>query len=165
MLDVPLVLFREADGSARALLDRCPHRNVPLSVGRCVGGEVECGYHGWRFDGAGTCVEVPGLAEDRADRAVRRVPAFPVVEQDGMVWVAPCGVAPIVGPDDPRKFTDSGIEIKPLYTEADLPQDLDLGKPGDFPYTHGPLSMSGRCGLRRSPQTMSPATNVPCVGF
>jgi methylmalonyl-CoA mutase, N-terminal domain len=46
-------------------------------------------------------------------------------------------VAPIVGPDDPRRFTDSGIEIKPLYTEQDLPGDLDLGEPGDFPFTRG----------------------------
>src|SRR3954471_16067000 len=46
-------------------------------------------------------------------------------------------VAPIVGPDDPRRFTDSGIEIKPLYDEDDLPGDLDLGEPGDFPYTRG----------------------------
>jgi methylmalonyl-CoA mutase N-terminal domain/subunit len=47
-------------------------------------------------------------------------------------------VAPIVGPDDERRFTDSGIEIKPLYTEADLPDDLRLGEPGEFPYTRGP---------------------------
>jgi methylmalonyl-CoA mutase N-terminal domain/subunit len=47
-------------------------------------------------------------------------------------------VAPIVGPDDPRRFTDSGIEIGELYTEDDLPQDLDLGEPGEFPYTRGP---------------------------
>jgi methylmalonyl-CoA mutase N-terminal domain/subunit len=46
-------------------------------------------------------------------------------------------VAPVVGPDDPRRFTDSGIEIKPLYTEADLPEDLDLGEPGEFPFTRG----------------------------
>jgi methylmalonyl-CoA mutase N-terminal domain/subunit len=46
-------------------------------------------------------------------------------------------VAPIVGPEDPRKFTDSGIEIEALYTEQDLPADLDLGTPGDFPYTRG----------------------------
>jgi methylmalonyl-CoA mutase N-terminal domain/subunit len=46
-------------------------------------------------------------------------------------------VAPIVGPDDPRRFTDSGIEIGPLYTEADLPAELDLGEPGEFPYTRG----------------------------
>jgi methylmalonyl-CoA mutase N-terminal domain/subunit len=46
-------------------------------------------------------------------------------------------VAPIVGPDDPRRFTDSGIEVKPLYTEADVPEDLHLGEPGEFPYVRG----------------------------
>jgi methylmalonyl-CoA mutase, N-terminal domain len=46
-------------------------------------------------------------------------------------------VAPIVGPEDPRHFTDSGIEIAPLYTEDDLPEELDLGEPGAFPYTRG----------------------------
>src|SRR5215217_4793566 len=49
-------------------------------------------------------------------------------------------VAPIVGPDDPRRFTDSGIEIEPLYTAADVPEDLEerLGEPGEFPFTRGP---------------------------
>src|SRR3954465_12998769 len=48
-------------------------------------------------------------------------------------------VAPIVGPDDPRRFTDSGIEVKPLYTEQDLPGDLAgrLGEPGEYPFTRG----------------------------
>jgi methylmalonyl-CoA mutase N-terminal domain/subunit len=48
-------------------------------------------------------------------------------------------IAPIVGPDDPRHFTDSGIEIRPLYSEADLPDDLadKLGEPGSYPYTRG----------------------------
>ncbi len=48
-------------------------------------------------------------------------------------------IAPIVGPDDPRRFTDSGIEVKPLYSEEDLPADLDerLGEPGDYPFTRG----------------------------
>jgi methylmalonyl-CoA mutase, N-terminal domain len=46
-------------------------------------------------------------------------------------------VAPIVGPDDPRRFTDSGIEVKHLYTEDDLPHEPRLGEPGAFPYTRG----------------------------
>ena len=48
-------------------------------------------------------------------------------------------IAPIVGPDDPRRFTDSGIEVKPLYTDEDLPADLSerLGEPGAYPYTRG----------------------------
>jgi methylmalonyl-CoA mutase N-terminal domain/subunit len=46
-------------------------------------------------------------------------------------------VAPVVGPDDPRRFTDSGIEIETRYGADDLPADLDLGEPGEFPYTRG----------------------------
>src|SRR6185436_15617796 len=48
-------------------------------------------------------------------------------------------IAPIVGPDDPRRFTDSGIEIKQLYTEEDVPDGLPerLGDPGEYPYTRG----------------------------
>ncbi len=48
-------------------------------------------------------------------------------------------IAPIVGPDDPRRFTDSGIEIRPLYGEADLPAGLPerLGEPGEYPYARG----------------------------
>src|SRR3954454_17841971 len=48
-------------------------------------------------------------------------------------------VAPIVGPDDPRRLTDSGIEMEPLYTAGELPEDLDerLGDPGEFPFTRG----------------------------
>src|SRR2546423_2125174 len=48
-------------------------------------------------------------------------------------------IAPIVGPDDPRRFTDSGIEVKSLYTEENLPGSLGerLGDPGAYPYTRG----------------------------
>ena len=46
-------------------------------------------------------------------------------------------VAPIVGPDDPRRFTDSGIEIRELYGPEDVPEQLELGEPGEFPYTRG----------------------------
>ncbi|HET7825709.1 MAG TPA: Rieske 2Fe-2S domain-containing protein [Anaeromyxobacter sp.] len=80
----PVVLFRGADGRPAALEDRCPHRNAPLSAGRMRGGELECGYHGWRFDARGACVAVPGLAHQPARPA--RAPAFACVEQDGYVW-------------------------------------------------------------------------------
>ena len=48
-------------------------------------------------------------------------------------------IAPITGPEDERRFTDSGIEVKPLYTESDLSAELDkrLGEPGEYPFTRG----------------------------
>src|SRR5437870_633411 len=50
------------------------------------------------------------------------------------------GIAPLVGPDDPRRFTDSGIETKIVYDRSDIDGlDLDerLGKPGEYPFTRG----------------------------
>jgi methylmalonyl-CoA mutase, N-terminal domain len=50
-------------------------------------------------------------------------------------------IAPIVGPDDPRRFTDSGIEVKPRYDDSDVrePERLEerLGEPGEYPFTRG----------------------------
>lgn len=90
VLGVPLVLFRGDGGRAAAVLDRCPHRNVPLSGGRVApDGALECPYHGWRFAGDGGCVAIPGLSDGEGRIGERRVPAFPVHEEDGIVWVWP----------------------------------------------------------------------------
>ncbi len=86
ILDTPLVLFRDADGIAQALLDRCAHRNVPLSLGQVSSGRLVCGYHGWAYDGDGVCVDVPALCGEVTGKA-RRVEAYPTREQDGFVWV------------------------------------------------------------------------------
>lgn len=87
LLGIPMALFRADDGRAAAVLDRCPHRNVPLSLGRVVTpGRLECPYHGWQFDGSGRCTLVPGLCASEAG-AERRAPAFAARERDGFVWV------------------------------------------------------------------------------
>src|SRR5215210_4168611 len=48
-------------------------------------------------------------------------------------------IAPIVGPDDPRRFTDSGIEIETVYDESNVAPRLEerLGEPGEYPFTRG----------------------------
>jgi methylmalonyl-CoA mutase, N-terminal domain len=48
-------------------------------------------------------------------------------------------IAPIVGPDDPRRFTDSGIEVQPVYHDDDVGPGLEdrLGEPGEYPFTRG----------------------------
>lgn len=86
ILGTPLVLFRASAGEATALLDRCAHRNVPLSLGKVAGERLQCAYHGWQFDGAGACRAIPGLCGEPEGRG-RRVPAYPVRELDGYVWV------------------------------------------------------------------------------
>ena len=84
--DTPIVLFRDTSGAAGALLDGCPHRNVPLSEGRVVGNHLQCPYHGWEFDTAGVCQHVPGLVNEVAS-AARNARSYAVREQQGFVWV------------------------------------------------------------------------------
>jgi len=83
---VPLVLFRGPDGAPAALVDRCPHRNVPLSAGRLVPGGLACGYHGWRFDPRGRCTAIPGLVGE-PDAPGRRCGAHATAEVGGLIWV------------------------------------------------------------------------------
>lgn len=84
LLDEAVVLYRTRAGQVVALEDACPHRKLPLSMGRLQGDAVECGYHGLTFDAAGTCTRVPG-AERIPHRA--RVRAYPVIERYGLVWL------------------------------------------------------------------------------
>lgn len=84
ILNLPVLLYRDASGTALAIGNRCPHRFAPLDRGRLVDGTIECGYHGMRFDRTGACVLVPG--EERAAHNMRS-PAYPVEERDGIVWI------------------------------------------------------------------------------
>jgi phenylpropionate dioxygenase-like ring-hydroxylating dioxygenase large terminal subunit len=84
LMDTPIVLFRNSQGAAQALVDRCPHRFAPLSRGKVKGDFVECGYHGLGFDGSGRCVHNPYTELSRTDIRVRR---FPVAERHRMLWI------------------------------------------------------------------------------
>ena len=97
LLGTPLALFRGDDARPAALLDRCAHRNLPLSEGYVGGGNIECPYHGWQYDARGLCRRVPALAE-APEHEGRSVPAFPAAEQQGYVWVF---MEPDRAPSDP----------------------------------------------------------------
>jgi phenylpropionate dioxygenase-like ring-hydroxylating dioxygenase large terminal subunit len=84
LLGKPLVLFKTASGRIVALDDRCPHRFAPLSLGRVIGENLRCGYHGAQFDCHGACVAVPGqsIVPPKA-----RVASYPVLEKHGYIWI------------------------------------------------------------------------------
>lgn len=87
LLDLPVVMFREADGRPVVLDDRCAHRFAPLSRGRIVNGALECPYHGLRFGASGQCVHNPhGGGRIPSGAQVRR---YPAVERYGAVWFWP----------------------------------------------------------------------------
>jgi phenylpropionate dioxygenase-like ring-hydroxylating dioxygenase large terminal subunit len=78
LLNDKVVLFRTEAGNPVALEDRCCHRALPLSLGQCVGDNLQCGYHGLQFDRNRQCVEVPGQVNIPPNAAVR---SYPLVER------------------------------------------------------------------------------------
>ncbi|MFY9658423.1 MAG: aromatic ring-hydroxylating dioxygenase subunit alpha [Methylocystis sp.] len=80
-----VVLFRDHDGAPAALLDRCPHRGVALSLGRVEAGEIQCPFHGWSFAADGRCLATPWNPE--AKRENLSATALPVREAGGVLWL------------------------------------------------------------------------------
>ncbi len=81
-----IVLFRDEAGQAAALLDRCPHRGVALSLGQVDGqGRIECPFHGWRFGRDGRCSHVPFNPQARCETL--SATALPLREIGGLLWI------------------------------------------------------------------------------
>jgi phenylpropionate dioxygenase-like ring-hydroxylating dioxygenase large terminal subunit len=85
---IPMVLFRRRDGGVAALEDACPHRLLPLSMGRLDNDRLVCGYHGMTFAPSGECVKMPGVTRISPSKA-NCVRAYPAVERHNLVWVWP----------------------------------------------------------------------------
>jgi len=82
----PVVLFRDGRGGLGALIDRCPHRGVALSLGRVTpDGTLECAFHGWRFGADGANRHVPLNPEARCETL--GAAALPVREIGDMIWI------------------------------------------------------------------------------
>jgi len=96
-------VYRDLGGVVRAVDDACPHRRLPLSMGRITeDGYLQCAYHGWCYDGAtGQCTAIPNLSQaEKVPRGVK-VTVFATVESvaDALGWgVRSPALAPRVGP-------------------------------------------------------------------
>lgn len=85
-LNEAVVIYRTKDGKPVAFEDRCAHRRLPLSMGRLVGDQIECGYHGLVYDCRGTCVKIPGQTRESIP-AGARVRTYPVVDRHFYLWI------------------------------------------------------------------------------
>ena len=84
LLELPIVLYRTAEGEPVALDNRCPHRWAPLSRGRVEGENIVCPYHGMQFAKDGVCTHIP-TQDNIPDSA--RVKSYPLRESGAFVWI------------------------------------------------------------------------------
>lgn len=113
ILDQPVVFFRTSEGTPVALADRCPHRFAPLSMGKLCDNQVECPYHGLKFDVHGQCIHNPhgdGRIPDRA-----RVRSYPLMERYGALWIW-MGESDSADPDLLPDFSE--VEARPGWARV-----------------------------------------------
>ena len=86
VLGQDLALYRDG-ARVVALNDVCPHRGGSLAGGFRDGACLRCPYHGWRFDAAGRCTDIPANPPGAPIPRRARVDAYPTDERYGFVWV------------------------------------------------------------------------------
>ncbi len=106
ILEQHIVMFRNSKGAVVGLEDRCPHRLLPLSKGKRIGDDIQCGYHGMTFNCEGKCVRMPG--QDNPPGSAY-VDAYPVHEKNNIVfiWMGESAKADVCTIFDLPQFTDS----------------------------------------------------------
>ncbi|HJK90157.1 MAG TPA: Rieske 2Fe-2S domain-containing protein [Polyangiaceae bacterium LLY-WYZ-15_(1-7)] len=143
MLGTRLALFRDADGTARAVDATCPHLGADLADGRVKDGCLECPFHHWRFAPDGALASVPYLDADRLPKI--RARSWPTDEQDGFVFVwyggegargaEPEHALPPIDPAlRPRGWHDAGVVRMNLREFAENSVDF-----AHFPELHGDM--------------------------
>ncbi|MFL5350832.1 MAG: Rieske 2Fe-2S domain-containing protein [Hyalangium sp.] len=139
-----LVLFRTEDGVAHVLDAYCPHLGAHLGHGgRVQQGLLQCPFHGWRFNGQGTCVEIPHAGKIPPGAALG---AWAVHELDGLILVyhALDGAQPAWRvPALPEANTEGWVRL--LTKEWRIrthPQEIaeNIADPTHFQHVHGMLS-------------------------
>jgi len=86
LLGEKLIAFRDTAGKVGLLQHNCPHRSGELFYGRNEEGGLRCVYHGWKFDTAGACVDMPNEPPKSDFKHRVRAVSYPCVERGGLVW-------------------------------------------------------------------------------
>lgn len=141
LLGEPVLLCRRTNGAIFALRDVCPHRGIPLSDGKFDGNEVECCYHGWKFNASGRCTCIPSLTGSEnivPDNIVVR--HYPVQENAGNIWIfmpENKDKIPALLPDIPTipDFTSPPNLVETLH----FPCHIDHAVIGLMDPAHGPF--------------------------
>lgn len=135
ILNQDFVLFRGASGAPHVIDARCPHRGAVLHIGRVEGEQLRCFYHGWKFDGAGQCVEAPAEAPSFA--AKMSIRGYRAREYLGLIFVYFGDGKP---PELPRyaDFEGDGVRDIICYPRpCNYFQDVEnMVDPGHTPFTH-----------------------------
>ncbi|XP_040378815.1 protochlorophyllide-dependent translocon component 52, chloroplastic-like isoform X2 [Oryza brachyantha] len=122
-------------GEWRVFDDACPHRLAPLSEGRVDDkGRLQCVYHGWCFDGRGSCQfipQAPALGPPVHKNSKACVASYPCVVQNNILWFYPRS--------EPEHSDVLRRKRPPFIPEIDDPSFVTVYGVRDLPYGYDVL--------------------------
>jgi 5,5'-dehydrodivanillate O-demethylase len=138
LLGEDFALWKTPDGAYGIMQERCPHRHASMVYGVVEEGGLRCGYHGWKFDCEGTCVDQPAEPDKSSFKENIRAFAGTAQALGGMVWVY---IGPDPAPELPRfdvyvdaGFTDVGHATLPCNWLQIMENSVD---PHHVEWLHG----------------------------
>lgn len=101
LLGENLIAFRDTGGRVGLLANNCPHRGASMFFGRNEEDGLRCVYHGWKFNAAGACVDMPNEPPESNFKHKIQIAAYPCRELSGIIWtyMGPRAVPPPFPPE------------------------------------------------------------------
>ena len=127
LLGEKLIAFRDSDGRIGVMDHRCPHRCASLFLGRNEEAGIRCIYHGWKFDVAGNCVDMPSVPAHQNFKHKVKAKAYQAAERAGLVWVymGPRAQAPKLPALEILDFPDEEINVSLIQRDCNYLQALE----------------------------------------
>ena len=149
VLGLRLVIWKPKSSDYRVFLDKCPHRLAPLSEGRIdeKTGNLMCSYHGWQFDGEGTCTRIPQAENPQLLTKNKKnlcAVSLPVRQANDLLWVWLDINSPQLAADTPLPLSPQ-LDANKGFIWSSYVRDLEydwqtlvenVADPSHVPFTH-----------------------------
>ncbi|MBV8085812.1 MAG: Rieske 2Fe-2S domain-containing protein [Chloroflexi bacterium] len=142
LLGEDLIAFRDTQGQVGLIQNNCPHRGASLFFGRNEEDGLRCVYHGWKFDVAGRCVDMPNEPAESNFKTKVRARAYPTRERNGVVWayMGPRSSPPDLPAIEWNVLPADQVYITKRVQECNWAQALEGGiDPSHSGFLHAPL--------------------------
>jgi phthalate 4,5-dioxygenase len=152
LLGENLIAFRATSGRVGLLAHACPHRGASLFFGRNEAEGIRCVYHGWKFDVAGQCLDMPCEPTDSNFTHKVRAKAYPCCERNGIIfaYMGPRQEPPPLPDLEPNLLSEGRTEVWTALRECNWVQAME----GDIDTAHLGLLHLGSV----SPDDVKPGT-------
>lgn len=171
LLGKKLVVWQDKDHTWVVMDDVCPHKLAQLSLGNInQDGNLMCRHHGWCFDGAGKCTNIPMLNDPQAlmnacSSQRSQVTTYPTQVLQGLLWVWP--------DNSSTAFADSALKPPALMPDtigssmsdwfmSEVPVGYTVCVESSFDPSHAQFLHEGIAGF--SPQRAIPIENFEVMG-